>query len=82
MFTSSQREDIKANVELNVKKPVFNQYGRYWFVKHTDTETGKDTESRFRSLSAAEDFYEEMYRIFEANYITIKFGMQENSKRR
>jgi len=82
MYTSAQRDDIQANVELNVKKPIFHTYGRYWFIKHTDTKTGKPTETRFTSLSAAEEFYEEMYRMFEANYITIKFGMRENGKRR
>lgn len=81
MFTSSQREDIRANVELNVKKPVFNQYGRYWFVKHTDTETGKDTESRFKSFAEAKQFYEEMYSMFEANYISYKFRNYYGKKR-
>lgn len=72
MYTSAQRDDIQANVELNVKKPVSNTYGRYWFVKHIDPNTGKLTETRFTSLSAAEGFYEEMYHMFEANYISIK----------
>lgn len=81
MYTSAQRDDIQANVELNIKKPIFNTYGRYWFIKHTDPNTGKFTETRFTSLSAAEAFYEEMYHMFEANYITIKFGIQENSKK-
>jgi hypothetical protein len=81
MYTSAQRDDIRANVELNVKKPVFNQYGRYWFVKHTDTETGRDTESRFRSLAEANCFYEEIYRMFEANYISYKFRHQHGKRR-
>ena len=73
MFTSAQRDDIRANVELNVKTPVFNQYGRYWYVKHTDPQTGRDAESRFRSFAEAKQFYEEMYSMFEANYISLKF---------
>ena len=68
--------------QYGITMSLFNTYGRYWFIKHTDPNTGKLTETRFTSLSAAEGFYEEMYHMFEANYITIKFGIQEHGKRR
>lgn len=72
MYTAAEKDDIVANINLNLKQPVYHTYDRYWFVKHTDPNTGKLTETRFTSLSAAEDFYEEMYHRFEANYISIK----------
>ena len=71
MYTSAEKDDIVANINLNLKKPQYNKYGNYWYIKHTDTETGKMTETRFRSLSAAHEFYEEMYHVFETNYLYI-----------
>ena len=72
MYTAAEKDDIIANINLNLKKPQYNKYGNYWYIKHTDIESGKMTESRFKSLSAATEFYEEMYHVFEANYISIK----------
>lgn len=80
MQTAAERDDIIANINLNLKQPAYHAHARYWFVKHTNPENGKLTETRFTSQTAAYDFYEEMYRLFEANYISIKAKQYYNSR--
>ena len=66
--------EVKKNVSLNIKEPVFNQYDRKWHVKHTDLDTGRPADKRFSSLSEAQMFYEELYQVFYHNYLSIILG--------